>query len=138
LVTRLIDAGTSYIHASLGSVLDQTPATGGSDTPIVSILHAHIDGRVPLIAAGGIRTPGQAESALEIGLSLAAVGQGLVINPDWMAYARDGCDSDVRISISAGDVSWASIPHKLWAVINETPGWFNVTPPAQTSPPQNQ
>jgi 2,4-dienoyl-CoA reductase-like NADH-dependent reductase (Old Yellow Enzyme family) len=138
LLTRLIDAGTSYIHASLGSALDQTPATGGSDTPIVSILHAHIDGRVPLIAAGGIRTPGQAESALGTGLSLAAVGQGLVMNPDWMAYARDGCDSDVRISISSGDVSWASIPHKLWAVIAATPGWFNVTPLAQTSPPQNQ
>lgn len=57
LVTRLIDAGASYIHASLGSALDQKAATGCNDEPIVSILHAHIDGRVPLIAAGGIRTP---------------------------------------------------------------------------------
>lgn len=126
LVTRLIDAGASYIHASLGSALDQKPATGGSDTTIISVLHEHIDGRVPLIAAGGIRTPVQAERALEMGLSLAAVGQGLVINPDWIAHARDGRDSEIHLSISASDVSRASIPHKLWAVIDATPGWFNV------------
>jgi 2,4-dienoyl-CoA reductase-like NADH-dependent reductase (Old Yellow Enzyme family) len=130
LVTRLIDAGASYIHASLGNALDQTPATGGPDATIVKILRDHIDGRVPLMAAGRIKTPAQAESALDMGLSLVAVGQGLVINPDWMAHAWVGHDSDIRLSISAGDVSRASIPHKLWAVIDATPGWFNVIAPS--------
>lgn len=87
LVTRLIDAGANYIHASLGSALDQKPSTGRPDATIVSVLHEHIDGRVPLIAAGGIGTSGQAERALEMGLSVAAVGQGFVMNPDWIARA---------------------------------------------------
>jgi 2,4-dienoyl-CoA reductase-like NADH-dependent reductase (Old Yellow Enzyme family) len=126
LVTRLIDGGASYIHASLGSALDQRPANGGPDATIVSVLRDHIDGRVPLIAAGRIKTPEQAESALQMGVSLVAVGQGLVINPDWMAHARENRDSEIRLSISAGDVARASIPHKLWAVIDATPGWFNV------------
>jgi 2,4-dienoyl-CoA reductase-like NADH-dependent reductase (Old Yellow Enzyme family) len=126
LITRLVDAGVSYIHASLGTALDQTPATGGPDATIVSILRVHIDDRVPLMAAGRIKTPAQAEGALAMGLSLVAVGQGLVIDPDWMAHARVGNEDDIRLSISAGDVSRASIPPKLWAVIDATPGWFDV------------
>lgn len=126
LITRLIAAGANYIHASLGSALDQKPATGGSDATIVSILRDHIDGRVPLLAAGRIRTPSQAESAIDMGLSLVAVGQGLVVNPDWIADARSGREGDISLSLSAGDVVPATIPHKLWAVIDSTPGWFNV------------
>ena len=130
LITRLIAAGASYIHASLGSALDQKPATGGPDATIVSILRGHIDERVPLMAAGHIKTPAQAETALDMGLSLVAVGQGLVIDPDWMAHARVGHDSNIQLSISAGDVSRASIPRKLWAVIDATPGWFKVIAPS--------
>jgi 2,4-dienoyl-CoA reductase-like NADH-dependent reductase (Old Yellow Enzyme family) len=126
LIARLIAAGASYIHASLGSALDQKPATGGSDATIVSILRDHIDGRVPLLAAGRIRTPSQAESAIDMGLSLVAVGQGLVVNPNWIAEARSGREGDIHLSVSAGDVVPASIPHKLWDVIDSTPGWFNV------------
>jgi 2,4-dienoyl-CoA reductase-like NADH-dependent reductase (Old Yellow Enzyme family) len=130
LITRLIDAGASYIHASLGNALDQTPGTARSDATIVSILHDHIADRVPLMAAGRIKNPAQAETALHMGLSLIAVGQGLVINPDWMAHARVGRDADIRLSISAGDVLRATIPQKLWAVIDATPGWFNVITPS--------
>ena len=128
LISRLADAGISYLHVSLGSALDQRPAGTSTEETIVRTLVAHIDGRIPLIAAGGIRTPAQAESALDMGLSLVAVGQGMVINPDWLAHARAGRDSDVRLSIGASDVAPAGIPHKLWTVIEATPGWFNVVP----------
>lgn len=127
LVTRLIDTGATYIHASLGSALDQRPAMANSDKSIVNILRDHISGRVPLIAAGGIRTPEQAEAGIKMGLALAAVGQGLVINPDWMAQGREGRDESIRLSVSASDVSRVGIPQKLWAVIDATPGWFNVS-----------
>jgi len=126
LVTRLVDAGINYLHVSLGSALDQKPAKSGPDATIVSILHDHIAGRIPLVAAGQLKTPGQAENALDQGLSLVAVGQGLVINPDWVADARTGRDSDIHLAISAADVAATRIPHKLWAVIEATPGWFNV------------
>jgi hypothetical protein len=55
-----------------------------------------------------------------------AVGQGLVVNPNWITDARSGREGDIHLSVSAGDVIPASIPHKLWAVIDATPGWFNV------------
>jgi hypothetical protein len=42
-------------------------------TQIISILTMRIANRIPLIAAGSIRTPEQAEVAMEMGLSLVAV-----------------------------------------------------------------
>jgi 2,4-dienoyl-CoA reductase-like NADH-dependent reductase (Old Yellow Enzyme family) len=128
LIDRLIDAGASYIHASLGNALDQKPGTSSADATIVGILSKHIGNRIPLIAAGCIRTPEQAEMAIGMGLSLVAVGQGLVINPDWLAHARSSRENKISLSISADDVAGASIPQKLWAIIEATPGWFNVIP----------
>ena len=126
LIDRLIDGGVSYVHASLGSALDQKPVDGTSGRTIVRILHDHIGVRIPLIAAGQIRTAEQAERAIDEGLSLVAVGQGLVMNPDWVAHAQAGHDSDVKLSVSFQDVLRLTIPQKLWTIIEDTPGWFDV------------
>lgn len=126
LITRLIDVGVSYIHVSLGDALEQKPVTDAVDKSITVILRDHIGGRVPLIAAGRITTPAEAVSALEQGLSLVAIGQSMVINPEWVAHAHAGDDSKIKFTISASDVADASIPSKLWAVIKATPGWFRV------------
>lgn len=130
LIDRLIEAGVTYIHASLGSALDQKPDTEKSETSIVGILHEHIANRVPLIAAGRIKTPEQASQALEMGLSLAAIGQGLVINPDWVALARANRDAEIQNAISAAEAPDVGIPPKLWAAIESAPGWFDIKPKA--------
>lgn len=128
LIDRLIDSGVTYIHASLGSALDQKPESEQSEASIVSILHNHIDNRVPLIAAGRIKTPEQASQALDNGLSLAAVGQGLVINPRWVALARANRDGEIQHAISADEASDVSIPPKMWAAVESAPGWFDIKP----------
>ncbi len=133
LVTCLVDSGISYVHASLANALEQRSVTGGRDATIVSILHDHIADRVPLLAAGQLKTPAQAENALDQGLSLVAVGQGLVVNPNWVADARAGTEVDMHLAISAADVAPARIPHKLWAVIEAAKGWFNVVTPSSSS-----
>lgn len=127
LIDRLIDAGVTYIHASLGSALDQKPESE-AESSIVSILHQHIDNRVPLIAAGRIKTPEQAAQALDKGLALAAVGQGLVINPGWVALARAHRDGEIQHAISAGEAADVGIPPQLWAAIESAPGWFDIKP----------
>ena len=126
LIDRLIDGGVSYVHASLGNALDQKPIDSTSGPTVVRILHDHIAGRVPLIAAGQIRTVEQAERCIDEGLSLVAVGQGLVMNPDWVAHARARHGSEVKPSASSRDVTRLSIPQQLWTIIDATPGWFNV------------
>lgn len=126
LIDRLIDGGVSYVHASLGSALDEKPVDGMSGPTIVRILREHIGVRVPLIAAGQIGTADEAERLIELGLALVAVGHGLVMNPDWVAQARAGDGSKVKPSLSFQDVDRLTIPQKLWTIIENTPGWFNV------------
>lgn len=75
-----------------------------------------------------MRTPEQAEQALAAGVSLAAIGQGLVMNPDWVKYAKGEAQSQIALDVAAPDVVPLAIPEKLWRVIGNTPGWFNVRP----------
>jgi len=101
------------------------------------ILHDHIGGRVPLIAAGQIRTAEQAEWVIDEGLELVALGQGLVMSPDWVAHAREGSGSDIKLSVSLQDVSSLTIPQKLWAAIEGTAGWFDMDRSRSSRTPNN-
>lgn len=57
-------------------------------------------GWVPVIAAGLIRTPDQAQQALATRRSLVAVGQGLVMNPDWVELARDDKAANIDTALA--------------------------------------
>ena len=132
LVERLIDAGIDYIHASHSSALEARPI-GATDGPTIPrLLLDRIGGRVPLIAAGQVRTLKEAERAIASGLSVVAIGQGLVMNPDWIDLARSHRHDAITQSITVADVGRLAVPAKLWAVIEATPGWFKVMDEAST------
>ncbi len=126
LIEHLIDDGVDYIHASLSSVLEAKPLEAIDDRGIAELIAARVAGRVPVVAAGQVRTPQQAESALDLGLSLVAVGQGLVINPDWVELSQgdDGNLIETEIRITA--IPEIALPAKLWGVIQAATGWFNI------------
>lgn len=126
LTDRLIDAGVDYLHISLPNILEAKPIESADDATIAELLVQHVKGRVPVLAAGQIRTPDQAAKALSLGLSMVAVGQGLVMNPDWVERAKTG--RDVETSISPARARHAAVPEKLWNIIEQTKGWFNVEP----------
>lgn len=124
LTDRLIETGIAYIHVSLGNLLTATPLDTTGDMTIAALFTQHVAGRVPVIAAGQIRTPDQAVQALDTGLSMVAVGQGLVINPDWVELARDGKAAQIATALDLSDAPALAIPAKLSAVIGAMPGWF--------------
>ncbi len=128
LIDRLIDAGVDYLHFSLPDALHATPVDDPEGTPIATVVTRHVAGRVPVIAAGQVRTPAQADEAIAAGLSLVAVGQGLVMNPDWVALARDGRDDDIKTDVAKSEARALHIPDKLWAIIEMAQGWFKVRP----------
>ncbi len=126
LIDRLIEAGVDYLHASLSSVLEARPIDAPGGRTIAALIAERVAGRIPFIGAGQVRTPGQAQAAIDAGLSLVAIGQALVINPDWVALARAGRQDAIAQDIAASDVPRLGIPPKLWTVIEATAGWFNV------------
>jgi len=126
LLDRIIEAGVDYIHASLWTLLEARPIEATGDKTTAELIVEHVAGRVPVIAAGQIRTPDQAERALALGLSLVAVGQGLVMNPDWVELARSGRADEIATTLNAAKVPRISLPAKLWTVIQATVGWFAI------------
>ncbi len=131
LVERLIEAGIDYLHVSLYDLLNATPLAGESESqtpPELTIVRAlnQVAGRVPVIAAGQITTPEQAEAALALGLSMVGLGRGLVINPDWVALAREGKSERIAQQLDACTVPDIDVPDGLWRAISATPGWFAV------------
>lgn len=126
LIDRLIETGVDYIHASLSNVLEAKPLDGGEHRTIAELIATRVAGRVPVIAAGQIRTPDQARRALDLGLSLIAVGQGLVINPNWVELSKNGSENEIEVEVRSSKVPEIEIPGKLWGVIQAATGWFKV------------
>lgn len=125
LVDRLIDAGIDYIHASLGSLLEDRPIDVANGGTMVAMLLERIGGRALLMAAGHVRTPEQAVQARALGLPLVAVGQGLVMNPDWVTLAEDAGGA-VATTLDLSRAPDLAIPRKMATAIANTPGWFAV------------
>jgi len=126
LIDAIVDAGVDYVHASLASVLDSRPIGQTDGATLAGRLVAHIAGRAPMVAAGQVRTPDQAETALARGLPLVAIGQGLVMNPDWVELARTGRAERIKSRLDVSTLGDIAMPEKLWAVIDATTGWFAI------------
>lgn len=126
LVDGLIAEGIDYLHASLNDVLGARPL--GADIRLtVEQVIAHVGKRVPVLAAGMLRTPEQAQAALDLGLSLAVVGKGLVMNPDWVGLAESGCSAQIRQELDLDEHAALSIPDGLWRAVEAAPGWIPVS-----------
>lgn len=126
LADRLVDAGIDYLHVSLANALEAKPVDDANGPTIIQIFKQRLAGRIALIAAGQVRTPEQAERAIEAGLTLVAVGQGLVMNPQWAALAKDKSRDGIALDLAASDVPRLAIPAKLWKVIESSGGWFKI------------
>jgi 2,4-dienoyl-CoA reductase-like NADH-dependent reductase (Old Yellow Enzyme family) len=126
LVDRLIDSGIDYIHASLTSLLEAKPIGGAGEKTTAELIVERAGGRLPVIATGQIRKPDQAAKAIELGLSLVAVGQGLVMNPNWVELAKSDFDERIDTALSTSKVPHIAIRGKLWTVIEATTGWFEL------------
>ena len=126
LLDRLISSGISYIHTSLVSINDSYPVESPNGPRTIELILNHIAGRVPVIAAGKIRTPSQAQEAISTGLPLVAIGKGLVINSEWVTLAESGRGHEIQTTLNPQLVPELTIPDKLWDQIQASrgTGWF--------------
>lgn len=124
LIDKLIGSGIDYLHISLADLLSQEP-TDNENTTILNLILTHVNQRIPVIAAGGIKQFNDAKEALKLGLSLVAVGHGLIINPNWVELAYNEEQADEVLSMSKADE--LAVPKKLQEFIQVATGFFQVT-----------
>lgn len=125
-IEQLIKQQVSYLHVSLKDVQTDRPIGDTSGVSTVSQLLEHVDNRIPVIAAGKITLPEQAEAALTAGLDLVAIGRGLVMNPRWAEIASGETPGAIVTSMSVKNRDALSIPDKLWDIILSTQDWFKL------------
>jgi len=126
LLDRLIALNIDYAHLSLPSVLTAKPVDDPDGQLVIEGILARANGRLPLIAAGHIRTPTEARQALDLGLAVVAVGQALVVNPNWLELAATGREEAIEVALQPSKVAGKRIPAKLWGIIQVATGWFTV------------
>lgn len=128
LADRLAEAGQiDYLHASLYNILAGTAQGDAGHQTIAARLAEQLAGRLPLMAAGEIRTPEAARQAIDMGLSMVAIGRGLVLNPTWVELAHAGREAELMQALDrATSAEQLQIPAPLWALIQSLPGWFPV------------
>jgi 2,4-dienoyl-CoA reductase-like NADH-dependent reductase (Old Yellow Enzyme family) len=126
LIDRLIDAEIDYLHVSLVDLLNSKPIDAIDDQLIIKQVIDYVGDQLPVMAAGKILTPDQAEMALNLGLSLVAVGKGLIINPEWMTLAQNDHADEIATVLDLEKMPELVIPDKLQQVIQTTKGWFPI------------
>lgn len=125
LIDKLIGEGIDYLHVSLADLLHQKPFDDQeSQKSIIEIIIDHVNKRIPVISAGGIKQPTDAEQAIKLGLSMVAVGHSLIINPNWVDIAAEGGEVNEILDLSKADE--LAIPKKLQFIIGMAKGWFQV------------
>ena len=126
LIERLIEEDVDYVHASLASALSSKPVDSQDEKTYLELIVEKANGRIPVLAAGSMVTPDDVAIGLDKGLSLAVVGQGLIMNPDWIEKVQNGQESEIQTTIKASTVSELELPEKLWGVIQASGPWFKL------------
>ncbi|PGY06509.1 NADH-dependent flavin oxidoreductase [Bacillus sp. AFS031507] len=125
LIDRLVEQDLDYIHVSLDDVSSRPRGIEDGKTRLELILE-QINGRVSVMAAGSMVTADDIASALDKGLSLAAVGHTLLMNPDWVEKVQNGKETEIKTAINTSQVSDLELPEKLWGIIQASGPWFKI------------
>jgi 2,4-dienoyl-CoA reductase-like NADH-dependent reductase (Old Yellow Enzyme family) len=125
LIDRLVEQDLDYIHVSLDDVSSKPRGIEDGKTRLELIVE-HVNGRVSVMAAGSMVTADDVATALGKGLSLTAVGHGLIMNPDWVEKVQNGKEAEIETSIKTSKVSNLELPEKLWGIIQASGPWFKI------------
>jgi len=113
LVDRLADKGLDYLHISLRDSQLVSVSEDHKEKSMMAYIHELINGRVPLVGVGDVRTSVDAEQVLE-NSELVAVGRALLIDPHWGAKALDKKDELIRQAISHYDREELFLANGVW------------------------
>ena len=124
LVDGLISRGVHYLHVSQNDIQSVPHGSEEQGETIVHKLAAHIDGRVPLIAVGGIHLPDQATAAIDDGADLVALGREAIIDPDWTQKVKEDQLDQIQVKLDPSRQDALVVPDRLWKIITQPTGWF--------------
>ncbi len=121
LLEGLREFDLAYISLSTGDYWQPGLRDKTDTTPRAHFARQHLP-NVPVIGVGGIWTRAGAQSILDDGTHLVALGRALICDPEWAEHAEAGIETPH--GFPAHEWERLSVPHGLARKILETPGWF--------------
>ncbi|CAO96972.1 flavocytochrome c [Erwinia tasmaniensis] len=115
LLEKLAARGLDYVHFSVGQLLRSSIVDVSDPTPLIGKYLAMRSDRlakIPVIGVGGVINKADAESALEHGFDLVAVGKACIAYPDWADRVID--NDRLELFIDSTQREALNIPEPLW------------------------
>lgn len=113
LVDKLADKELDYLHISIGNYKQVSRSESYQDKSMIEYINDKIDGRVPLISVGDIRTSADAEEALQ-NSEMVALGRVLLADPHWVSKVLSGREDIVRESVSVEERDALRLNTGVW------------------------
>ncbi|NGX86231.1 flavocytochrome c [Rahnella sp. Lac-M11] len=115
LLEKLAARGLDYVHFSVGQLLRPSIVDTQDPTPLITkfrAMRSETLAKVPVIGVGGVVNKSDAESALEHGFDLVAVGKACIAYPDWADRIIN--NDHLELYIDSHKREELNIPEPLW------------------------
>ena len=125
LADKLGEKELDYLHISLQNATQKPAVSVGVDELMVKMIKEKINGRMPVIAVGGIHTACDATDVLEeTKADFIALGRELIMDPEWVNKVKEGREKKIITEISHQSQQELVIPDNLFRAMEKTAGWF--------------
>jgi 2,4-dienoyl-CoA reductase-like NADH-dependent reductase (Old Yellow Enzyme family) len=122
----LAEQKLDYLHVSSTNFWGGSLRDASDTSSRVVRIHQAVGHKIVIMGVGSIRTPDDALKALDSGVPLLALGRELIIEPHWINKLQNNEIDQIRTTVRRTDQAELEIPHGLWQMILNVPGWFPV------------
>ncbi|RRZ90305.1 flavocytochrome c [Erwinia sp. 198] len=115
LLEKLAERGLDYVHFSVGQLLRPSIVDTQDPTPLITkfrAMRSETLAKIPVIGVGGVVNKSDAESGLEHGFDLVAIGKACIAYPDWAD--RIIHNDHLELYIDSNRREALKIPEPLW------------------------
>ncbi|MER2064463.1 MAG: NADH-dependent flavin oxidoreductase, partial [Alkalibacterium sp.] len=113
LVEQLCQKPLDYLHVSLRDYSQVSQLEDYQGKPMIAYLNEQIDGRIPFMSVGDVRTGKDAETALEHS-DLVALGRVLLADPNWVSKVMTGKEETIRYEVADEERDLLGLTNGVW------------------------
>ncbi len=125
LVDALALQKLDYLHVSTMDFWGVSLRNAADTKSRAIIINERVGDRVPVIGVGSIKTAEEAQSVINAGIPLVALGRELLMEPDWETKVNGGTES-LRVTLSLKSQHNLVIPDPMWNAMVNYKGWFPI------------
>ncbi|MFV0559669.1 MAG: NADH-dependent flavin oxidoreductase, partial [Enterococcus sp.] len=118
LLEQLKETRLDYLHVSLNTYERVARSDKYNEKTVLAYVHEALQGKIPLVGVGGVRTRKDVETVLE-NAELVAVGQQLIVDPTWSEKLIEAKDNEMVTEPFEEAFKELYLPYPLYNFLEE-------------------